>query len=212
MTEEITEEKNKEVPKLEEEKNSLAENKEAKAPVSRRKEGSFIPIIFISIISILIAFYWDKVAVIKDSVHAVLDPSAGALLNLHLEVGMIIIVLVITFITTIVQKYATDQKAMKELREEQKILQKEMEKYKDHPEKIAELSRQQLKFIPRTYKLMSRGILFTGIPFVLFFRWFNDYFTSIGSPKLFGFMNWLLFYFIVTLIFSGFLRKWMKVL
>jgi len=198
MTEEkINQEENNEI---------LAEDKQGK-----KKEGSFFPIIIISILSWVIFACWDKVLWIKDSVHSVLNPTAGFLLNWNLEIGMILIVFIIVLLTTLVQKYATDQKALKELKEEQKILQEEMKKYENHPEKIAELSKKQFKFIPRTFKLTSRYILFTGIPIILFFRWFNDYFTTAGNPQFFGFLTWFWFYLIATLIFSTFLRKWMKV-
>lgn len=187
-------------------------NKEAKTSVLRgKKDGSFFPIIVVTAISLIIAFYWDKISIIKDSVHAVLNPSAGWLLGLNLEIGMIGIVFVITLITTLVQKYTTDQKALRELKEEQKLLQAEMKKYENHPEKVAELSKQQFKFIPKTMKLTSRYILFTGVPFILFFRWFNDYFITAGDPQFFGFLSWFWFYFIFTIIFSSVLRKWLKV-
>jgi len=209
MTEDLAEETNE----------GIIENKEAKAPIhaieKKKKEGSFLPIIFMMIISMGLAFFWDKIPAIKNAVHVVLDPSAGALLNLGipygLEIGMLMLVLIITLITTLVQKYATDQKALKELRHEQKILQEEMKKYKDHPEKMAELSKKQFAFIPKTFKLTSRGVLFTGIPFILFFRWFYDIFTAMGEPKFFGFLSWIWFYFISTIIFSSILRKVMKV-
>ena len=76
---------------------------------------------------------------------------------------------------TIIQKYATDQKILREMKEEQKILQEEMKKYKNHPEKVAELSRKQLEFIPKTMKLTMRPIVYTAIPLILFFRWFMDF-------------------------------------
>ncbi len=175
------------------------------------KQGSFFPIIFVTIISLAMAIFWDKVPFIKNAIHAALDPSAGALLNWNLTIGMLIVVLLITLITTIIQKYATDQKALKELRQEQKILQEEMKKYRDNPAKISELSKKQLEFIPRTFKLTSRSVLFTGIPFILFFRWFYDFFALLGQPKFFGFLSWFWFYLIFTMIFSSILRKVMKV-
>lgn len=175
------------------------------------KKGSFLPIIIVTIISMLFLQYGDKVPFIKNSVDSILNPSAGVLLTWNLTIGMLIIVFIITLITTIVQKYATDQKALKELREEQKLLQAEMKKYEKNPEKVAELSKKQLEFIPKTFKLTSRAILFTSIPFILFFSWFRDFFTSLGNPKFFGFLSWFWFYFIFTMIFSSFLRKWMKV-
>lgn len=175
------------------------------------KEGSFLPMILVMILSLVIAGCWDSVEVIKNSVHSFLDPSAGALLNWNLTWGMLIIVFIITLFTTLIQKYATDQKALKELREEQKLIQKEVEKFKDHPEKMAELSKKQLEFLPRTMKLTSRGLLFTGVPFILFFRWFHDTFTTMGDPVFLGFMNWFWFYFIFAIVFGSILRKMLKV-
>jgi len=179
--------------------------------MNNQAKGGFFPIIFITIVSLAMAFFWDKIPFIKNAVHASLDPSAGALLKWNLTIGMILVVFLITLITTLIQKYATDQKALKELKHEQKILQEEMKKFRDNPAKMAEFSKKQMEFIPKTFKLTSRAVLFTGIPFILFFRWFYDFFKVIGEPKFFGFLSWFWFYLIFTLIFSSILRKYMKV-
>jgi len=189
----------------------IEKTKEDIKVIPKGKEGSFKPLIFVMFVSFLIAGFWDKIPIIKDSVHSILNPSAGALLVWNLNWGMMILVLIISLTTTLVQKYATDQKALKELRKEQKILQAEIKKYKEHPEKVAELSKKQLEFIPRTFKLTSRGIMFTGIPFILFFRWFHDYFTTLGDVKFFGIFSWFWFYLIFVMIFSSIFRKWFKV-
>ena len=172
-----------------------------------KKEGSFKPIIFVMLVSLVIAFYWDKLDFIKNSVHAVLNPSAGVLLNWDLTFGMLIIVFVIGLVTTIIQKYATDQKTLKELKAEQKILQKEMKKYKEHPEKLMELQKKQFEFLPKTMKLSMRAMIFTGVPFILFFRWFMDFFTEIPDFRFFGFLTWFWFYLIFTIVFSSVFRK-----
>ncbi len=181
-----------------------------------KKEGSWMPMIVVMGISLVIAFTWDKVSFIRDSVHKVLDPSAGWLLNWNLVLGMLAIVLIINIITTLIQKYATDQEALRELKKEQKILQEEMKKYKEDPARIAELSKKQMQFIPKTMKLTSRAIMFTGVPFILFFRWFTDVFTvmeaTAGEPiRFFGFLSWFWFYLIFTMVFSSVLRKTFKV-
>lgn len=175
------------------------------------KEGSFKPIIFVMLASLAIAFFWDSTPWIKDSVHGVLNPSAGALLTWNLVLGMMLIVFLITLMTTLVQKYATDQKTLREMKKEQKILQEEMKKYKEHPEKLMELQKKQFAFVPKTMKLSMRAIMFTGIPFILFFRWFGDFFTTMGNPKFFGFMSWFLFYILFSIIFSSIFRKIFKV-
>jgi uncharacterized membrane protein (DUF106 family) len=190
---------------------SLEENKKG------RKEGSFLPIILVTFLSFAIFTYWDKIPFMKNAVHNVLDPSAGALLGWNLTIGMLVIIFIITLITTLIQKYTTDQKALKELRNEQKILQEEMKKFEHHPEKLAELSKKQFEFFPRTLKLTSRGVLFTGVPFILFYRWFYDIFSAMidpatgKSPLFFGFFSWFWFYMISMIIFSTILRKYLKV-
>jgi uncharacterized membrane protein (DUF106 family) len=123
----------------------------------------------------------------------------------------LIVFFIIALITTIVQKYATDQETLRELRKEQKELQKEMNKYKDDPKKMMEI---QKSIWPTTLKIMRvsmKGSLFTIIPFLLFFRWFMDFFAAMGSPKFFGFFNWFWFYLLSILVFSSILRKTLKV-
>lgn len=174
-------------------------------------KGSFHLIFIVLIISLLIAFFWDSVSIIKDSVHSVLDPSAGVLLNWNLTYGMLILVLLITIFMTLAQKYGTDQATLKRLKEEQKELQKEMKQYKDHPEKIAELSKKQLEFFPLMMKHSMRPMIYTGVPLILFFRWFMDFFATMPDYRFFGFFSWFWFYLIVSIIFSSILRKVMKV-
>jgi uncharacterized membrane protein (DUF106 family) len=175
------------------------------------KEGSFTPLIIFMVFTLIFAGLWDKIPIIKKSIHFLLDPSAGALLNWNLNIGMLLVVLVITILTTIVQKYATDQKTLKELRVEQKDLQKQMKEVKDQPEKIMELQKKQFAMMPKQMKLSMRAIIYTGIPFVLFFRWFNDYFIAAGSPKFLLGLSWFWFYLIFAMVYSAILRKWWDV-
>ncbi|MEA3329782.1 MAG: hypothetical protein U9Q06_03480 [Nanoarchaeota archaeon] len=174
-------------------------------------KGSFKPIVVVMLLSLLIVWLWNKVPAISETAHKILDPSVGVLLNWNVTWGMIILVFGISVFMTLVQKYATDQKTLKELKKEQKILQAEMKKYKEHPEKLMELQKKQLEFIPKTFQLTSRSIMFTGVPLILFFRWFGDYFMTIPDFRFFGFFTWIWFYLILTLVFSSILRKFMDV-
>jgi len=171
------------------------------------KEGSFGLIFAVMLASIAIASLWNTFPVIKNSVAYILDPTAGVLLNWHMTLGMLILVFLISIIVTLIQKYATDQKTLREMKKEQKEMSKEMKKYKDHPEKLLEFQKKQFEFMPKMMKLSMRPIIFTAIPFVLFFRWFNDFFTAIGEVKFLGFLSWFWFYLIFTLIFSSIMRK-----
>ncbi|NCN52015.1 DUF106 domain-containing protein [archaeon] len=179
------------------------------------KKGSFKLIGLVMVFSLLIALLWDQLSWLKDGIHSILNPTAGFLLEWNLTLGMLIIVFVISLLTTLIQKYATDQKALKELKKEQKIMKEEMNRVKDHPEKYLALQKKQMAEMPKTFKktmkLSSRAMVYTAVPFILFFRWFNDYFTTVGNPKFLGFMGWFVFYLLTTLIISGIMKKYMDV-
>ena len=174
------------------------------------KEGSYKPLIFVMLVSLLIAGLWNKIPSLQNAVHFILDPSAGWLLKWSPTLGMLILVFIISVFSIVVQKYGTDQETLREIKREQKKLQEEMKSVKEHPEKLIELQKKQMEFIPQTMKLSTRPIIYTGIPFILLFRWFSDFFTTMGNPKLLG-MTWFWFYLIFTLVFSMILRKIFKV-
>ncbi len=179
------------------------------------KEGSlnkvFLIMSIFMVISLSIAFLWDSLLIVKNFVHAILDPTFGAMIQWNLTLGMLVVVFIMALLTTLAQKYATDQETLKELKQDQKEIQKEMNKYKQDPQKMLEI---QKSLMPTTMKIMElsmRGSMFTIIPFILLFRWFMDFFETIGNPKFFGFMTWFWFYLIFVMIFSSILRKALKV-
>ncbi|MDP1695726.1 MAG: EMC3/TMCO1 family protein [archaeon] len=166
---------------------------------------------FVVIISLVMGGMWNRLPFIKDTIHGVLDPTAGRLLNWNIDWGMVIIAAMITLITTLLQKYTTDQNLLREIKKEQKLLQEEINKYKNHPEKLLELQKKQLEFIPKTMDITMRPLIYTVIPIILFFRWFSDYFLLHTGIKIFGFFGWIWAYLIFSIIFSMILRKALKV-
>ena len=171
------------------------------------KEGSFKGIFIVMFIALMIAFFWESISWIRNSAHAVLDPTAGILLNWNLTLGMTLIIILIAVIMTVVQKYGTDQKTLREMKKEQKELQEEIKKVKEHPEKMMELQKKQFAFLPKMMKLSMRPIMYTSIPLILFFRWFMDFFNAIGDVRFFGFLSWFWFYILGSIIFSAVLRQ-----
>ena len=174
------------------------------------KKG-FLLIILVMLGSLFIASLWNSVPIISKSVHIILDPTLGYFLKLNVNIGFILIVLLIVFLTTLVQKYGSDQEALKNLREEQKKLQEEMKKYKDDPVKIMEFQKKQFEQIPRTFEHSMAPLVYTAIPFVLLIRWFTDIFKNLGDPKILGFLGWIWAYLLLSIIFSTILRKILKV-
>lgn len=174
-------------------------------------KGSFKPIFVIMLISLAIAGLWNEIPQIKNSVSYVLDPTAGALLGWNLNWGMLIIAFFISLITTLAQKYGTDQETLKDLKKEQQDLQKEMKENKNDQKKMQELQKRQMKLMPNQMKLSMRAVAFTGVPFILLIRWFEDYFKAAGSPELWLGMGWFLFYLISLVVIGAILRKQMNV-
>ncbi|MDP3987088.1 MAG: EMC3/TMCO1 family protein [Nanoarchaeota archaeon] len=174
------------------------------------KQGSFRGIVIVMIISLFIAYFWNSVSWIKDFAHSILDPTVGALLAWDLTGGMILVVLVMALITTLTQKYGTDQETIREMKKEQKELQKEIKEVKEHPEKLMALQKKQLEFLPKMMKLSMRPVVYTAIPFILLFRWFADFFAVSEGIKILG-LSWLWFYILGSIIFGMILRKIFKV-
>ncbi len=172
------------------------------------------------LLSIVVASLWDKMQIIKDSVHFLLNPTFGALLNWNLHLGFFLIAFFFTLITTLLQKYATDQATLKQIKEEQKLIQEEMKKFREHPEKSMELNKKSMELAFKAMPLSMRPIIFTSIPFVLFLRWFTDYFSLYTGAKIYGlfsihgsflFPGWIWAYILTTIFISSILRKWLKV-
>lgn len=163
----------------------------------------------VMIVSLVIASFWNKVPMISQSVHAVLDPSAGRLLAWNITLGMIIFTAILSLFLTMMQKYTTDQATLREIKKEQKLLQEEMKQYKDDPAKVLELQKKQFAIIPKTMEITMRPIMYTSIPIILLFRWFGDYFIT-NPGKVLG-MHWLLAYIIFSMVFTTIFRKVFKV-
>ena len=162
-------------------------------------------------ISMFIGFMWNSLPFIKDNVHALFDPSAGALLNWNVNWGMVLISAVIVLGTTLIQKYTTDQNELRLIKKEQKLLQEEMKKFEKEPEKLLQLQKKQLEFIPKTMDITMRPLMYTIIPIILFFRWFSDYFVANPNLKIFGYLSWIWAYLIFSVVFSMIFRKVLNV-
>lgn len=175
------------------------------------KEGNLRAIFGVMIVATLIALFWESIPTIKNFAHLILNPTAGLLLSWNLAGGMTLIVLVIALITTLSQKYGTDQKAIREMKKQQKEVQEEMKKIRDNPEKLMAMQKEHFsEFMPKMMKLSMRPVIYTMVPLILFFRWFADFFAAAGDPRILG-LTWFWFYLIGSIIFSSILRKVLKV-
>jgi len=174
------------------------------------KKGSFRVIVLVMFVSLIIAMAWDSLTFIKKPIHAILDPTVGALLTWNLAVGMLLLVFVISLFITILQKYTTNQTELKAIKKQQKEIQAEMKKHRGDSAKTMELNKKNMALLPQQMKLGMRSIVYTSIPLLFLSRWLYDYFALVGSNRILG-MNWIIFYLIGSIIFSSIIKKQMDV-
>jgi len=112
--------------------------------------------------------------------NSILNPVLNPILNLPPAVTLLIISFVITFIITLIYKLMTDQKKMKEMKEQIKDSQKKMKETKD-TKKMMEIQKKAME-VNMQYMIQSmKPTLITFIPLVLVFAWLN---SSMGYSPL----------------------------
>jgi len=110
-------------------------------------------------------------------IDAIFNPVFGWMLDIPPIVSIIILASVLGVISTLLQKYLTDQAKMRRLRDDTKKLQEQMKKVKDDPKKVMSL---QQKLMPIQMDLMKESfkpLLVTLIPFLLVFFWLSNHFA-----------------------------------
>ncbi len=105
--------------------------------------------------------------------NAILDPVLRPLLSLPPIVSVLIISLIISLIVTFVYKLLTDQKRMKELKDEIKSHQKEMKKHRENPKKMMEVQKKAMEKNMQYMTSSFKPTLITLLPLFLIFGWLN---------------------------------------
>ena len=125
--------------------------------------------------------------------------------------NLIVFSLALSVALTLSYKYITNQKLMKELKDEMKIYQNEMKAQKDNPEKMLDL---QKKVMEKNMKYMMQSFkptLVTMIPVLIIFAWLRGYYVALGNPAVLFGLSWIWVYIIFSVVFSMVLRKVMKI-
>ena len=133
----------------------------------------------------------------------------GSLISWNCEYALILISFIITLIITLIYKYTTNQKMLKETKEELKEMQKELKGLKDNPPKMMEKQKQLME---KNMKMMIHGfkpMLFTFLPIIVMFSWLKNVYDPLGKI-MFG-LSWIWIYIIFSIIFSMVVRKLLKV-
>jgi uncharacterized membrane protein (DUF106 family) len=120
--------------------------------------------------------------------------------------SVVILACAITFALTLVTKYTTDQKRMKEIRDIQKSHQlkmKEAQKEKDN-KKMMDLQKEMMQYTMEMFKHSFKPMLITAVPMLILIVWVRDVYTPVLS-------SWFWYYFIGAIVSSIIFRKILKV-
>ena len=103
----------------------------------------------------------------------IMDYTLGWTLMLHPFWAILIMALLITFLITIIYKYATDQNLMKQLKGELKEFQKELKTLKDHPDKAMKVQKQMMETNSKYMMQSLKATLYTFLPIIIIFGWMS---------------------------------------
>jgi uncharacterized membrane protein (DUF106 family) len=146
--------------------------------------------------------------VLADIIDPVMQPLMAAL---PAPYNLLLVSFLITGLITLAYKFFTDQKLMKELKEETKRIQKEMKEFKDHPEKVMALQKKSMENLMKTMTSSLKPTIITFIPIIIIFGWLRTYYTDLGNPDILFGLTWLWVYIIFSIILSITLRKLLKI-
>ncbi len=108
---------------------------------------------------------------------SILNPVFGPFLALGPAAAILILSLLISLITTLVYKYATNQVRMKELKDQMSDFKKKMKEHKSDPAKMMEMQKEAMKHNMEYMRHSLKATLITFLPIILIFGWMNAHLT-----------------------------------
>jgi len=106
---------------------------------------------------------------------SILDPIFSPLLKMPPIISIALIAFIVTIIITLIHKFTTDQKKMKEIKKEMKTHQDEMKKCKDDPKKMMDINKKVMEKNMEFMKHSFKPMLFSFLPIILIFGWLNTH-------------------------------------
>jgi len=104
----------------------------------------------------------------------VIDPLLDWILYFSPFIGIVIISLVMALLTTVIYKFASNQKKIKKIKEQMKELQKKMKTIpKDQPEKMMAINSAMMKLNGPMMKESFKSTFYTIIPSLLILAWMS---------------------------------------
>jgi len=107
-----------------------------------------------------------------------LDPVLMPFLSMPTYIAIPLISLIISLLVTILYKYTTDQKLIKDIKAKMKVLQKDIRGIKD-PKKAMEKNKEVMQLNSKLMGQTMKSTLYTIIPMLFIFAWFNAHLTFV---------------------------------
>lgn len=101
-------------------------------------------------------------------------PILGWILSLHPFLAILLITFATTLFVTLVYKWTTDQKLMRELRDKTKKLQDDMKKHQTNPSKMLKVQKDLMDVNLKYMAQSLRPTIFTLIPLLILFAWLHS--------------------------------------
>jgi uncharacterized membrane protein (DUF106 family) len=120
------------------------------------------------------------------------------------KVSIAVFSVVVTLISTLVQKHFTDQEHLKSLKKRQKEIQAEIKKTKE-PSVMQELNSEMLQLTGLMFKKSMKPMFVTMIPFLILFTWLRSIYVPVMGN------GWIWYYIGYSVLASIVLRKVLKV-
>ena len=111
---------------------------------------------------------------------------------------------IVTLISTLAQKWLTNQEHLKSLKKRQKEIQRELKKTKE-PSVMQELNSEMLKLTGLMFKSSMKPLFVTMIPFLILFVWLRGVYVPVMGN------GWIWYYLGYSVLASIVLRKVLKV-
>ena len=119
------------------------------------------------------------------------------------KVSIALFSVIVTLLSTLAQKWLTNQEHLKSLKKRQKEIQKELKGCKDGCV-MKELNAEMMKITGVMFKSSMKPMFATMIPFLILFWWLRTIYAPVLS-------SWIWYYIGYSLVASIVLRKVLKV-
>ena len=107
------------------------------------------------------------------ALNSILDPLLRPLLNVSPFLVILVVSIVLSVVTTIIYKYATDQTRLRKLKADLKRHQKKAMNAKDDPSTAMRHQKEIMKLNGEYFRASMKSMLYTFLPIIIFFGWLS---------------------------------------